>query len=550
MTATDKPRNRRKDKSRLRFETLLTDLSARFINLPADRLDAEIVNAQRQICEFLDLDVSSLWQVSPDRPGSLLLTHVHHPLDFPPVPKILDAGESFPWTYGKLLRGESAIVSRLMDVSAAGEQDLTLWRYFDFKSVLTLPLSVGGGPLFGALNFDTCREERGWPVELVHRLQLVAQVFANALARKRADLERKKVEEQLRQTLMELQQFRDRLQVENLYLREQIRRDDGHDGMTGESEPLLRMLAKAKQVAPTDSAVLITGETGTGKELLAQAIHDHSRRHVKTMVKVNCAALPAPLIEGELFGREKGAYTGAMTQQVGRFELAHGSTIFLDEIGDLPLELQGKLLRVLQDGRFERLGSVRTISVNVRVIAATNHDLDAMVRDGTFREDLFHRLNVFPIETPPLRTRVADIPLLVWTFVQEFNQKMGKAIDTISRPVMEQLKRHAWPGNIRELRNLIERAVIVSTGRSLNLEFPARGSGPGPGALPVTLAEMERKHIGETLERVHWRISGKQGAANLLGLKPTTLHSRMKKLGLSRPKPCPKAPDAASTRSN
>jgi transcriptional regulator with GAF, ATPase, and Fis domain len=253
------------------------------------------------------------------------------------------------------------------------------------------------------------------------------------------------------------------------------------------------------------------------------------------MVKVNCAALPGPLIEGELFGREKGAYTGAMTRQAGRFEVADGSTIFLDEIGDLPLEIQVKLLRVLQDGRFERLGSTITLKADVRVIAATNHDLAAMVRDGRFREDLFHRLNVFPIETPPLRARVADIPLLVWTFLQEFNQKMGKAIDTIPKPVMERLKQYAWPGNIRELRNLIERAVIVSEGSTLQVELPA--GGPGAPALPATLEEVERRHIAEVLERTRWRISGKGGAAEILGLVPTTLHSRMKKLGLSRPKP-------------
>jgi len=253
------------------------------------------------------------------------------------------------------------------------------------------------------------------------------------------------------------------------------------------------------------------------------------------MVTVNCAALPPALIESELFGREKGAYTGAMTRQSGRFEMADGSSLFLDEIGDLPLEVQVKLLRVLQDGQFERLGSNQTLTADVRVIAATNRDLTAMVRDGRFRADLFHRLNVYPIEVPPLRARVSDIPLLVWKFVQEFNKKMGKSIDSIPRPAMERLKNYPWLGNIRELRNQIERAMIVSDGRSLTVDLPVGAPGQ-TSAVPVTLEEVECKHIRDVLEGVHWRISGENGAAEILGLRPTTLHSRMKKLGISRQK--------------
>ena len=346
--------------------------------------------------------------------------------------------------------------------------------------------------------------------------------------------EHKEFERQLHQALEEFQQFHDRLQMEKVQLSEHRRRDDRHETIAGQSEPVLRMLAMVKQVAPTDSAVLIAGETGTGKELLAHAIHNASHRSAKAMVTVNCAALPAPLIESELFGRERGAYTGAMTQQIGRFELADGSTVFLDEIGDFPLEIQMKLLRVLNDGQYERLGSTRTRKTNARVIAATNRDLGGLVREGKFREDLFHRLNVFPIEVPPLRARVDDIPLLVWRFVQEFNEKMGKSIDSIPKRVMDQIMQYPWPGNIRELRNFIERAVIVSDGRSLIFEFPAGDS--DSASPPATLDEIDRKHIRGVLERVRWRISGKQGAAEILGLRPTTLHSRMKKLGISRPK--------------
>jgi formate hydrogenlyase transcriptional activator len=518
---------RREHRERLRFEILLSELSTRFINLPAEQVDSTIEYAQRQVCECLDLDVSTLWQISADHPGSMFLTHRHLPPGFPPLPEVWDIKESFPWALKKYLRGESVILSRLTDAPPEAALDIEQAALYGVKSTISIPLSSGGGATFGVLNFVITREERDWPTELVTRLHIVAQIFANALVRRCMDAE-------LRQSLEEVRQLHDRLQAENVCLRELIRRDDGHDAIVGQSEPVMRMLAKAKQVAPTDATVLISGETGTGKELLAYALHDMSRRRLKPMVTVNCAALPAALIESELFGREKGAYTGAMTQQIGRFELADGATIFLDEIGDLPLELQVKLLRVLEGGEFSRLGSSHTRKVDVRVIAATNHDMGALVRDGKFRADLFHRLNVFPIEVPPLRERVDDIPLLVWKFVKEFNKKMGRSIDTIPKRSMEQLRQYPWPGNVRELRNLIERAVIENEHRSLKIEFPA--GDPASAPYLVTMEGVERKHIREVLEHVHWRISGKMGAAEILGLRPTTLHSRMKKLGISRPK--------------
>jgi PAS domain S-box-containing protein len=345
--------------------------------------------------------------------------------------------------------------------------------------------------------------------------------------------ERKRKEEELRDSLEEVQRLKDQLQNENVYLREQMRSEAGNGAIIGESVPIRTMMTLARRVAPTDSAVLITGETGTGKELLAQCIHDLSSRRTKTMVKVNCAALPAPLIESELFGREKGAYTGAMTQQVGRFELADKSTIFLDEIGELHLDIQVKLLRILQDGKYERLGGHHTFKTDIRVIAATNRDLAAMVKEGRFREDLFHRLNVFPIEVAPLRERTEDIPLLVWKIVQEFNTKMGRAVDAIPKATMERLQQYPWPGNVRELRNIIERAMILSDGHSLKIMLPS--AEPGSSAAPGTLEVAERAHILSALEYTHWRISGKGGAAETLGLVPTTLHSTMKRLGITRP---------------
>ncbi len=345
--------------------------------------------------------------------------------------------------------------------------------------------------------------------------------------------QRKRKEEQLQQALEEVQALKDQLNEENIYLRTQLKRDDGLDGIIGEHESVVGMIQKAKQVAATDATVMIAGETGTGKELLAQAIHDLSSRGARTMVRVNCAALPSSLIEGELFGREKGAYTGAVTRQVGRFEIADNSTIFLDEIGELPLELQAKLLHVLQNGCFERLGSYESITTDVRVITATNRDLLKMVANGTFREDLYHRLNVFPIEVPPLRERATDIPLLIWKIVEEFNTRMGRSITTIPEKAIARMQTYEWPGNIRELRNVVERAMILSTGSVLKIDMATKAT---QTALNLqTLEEVEREHITSVLERTQWRISGAGGAADVLGMVPTTLHSRMKKLEIVRP---------------
>jgi len=294
-----------------------------------------------------------------------------------------------------------------------------------------------------------------------------------------------------------------------------------------------RILAQAEQVARTDSTVLILGETGTGKELLARAIHKMSARKDRPLVTVNCASLPPTLIESELFGREKGAYTGAMTKMIGRFEIADGSTLFLDEIGELPLDLQSKLLRVLEEGNFERLGSTKTLHVNIRMIAATNRDIEQEVRDGKFRKDLFYRLNVFPIVIPPLHERPEDIPLMVWAFVKELQKRMGKEIETISKKSMEALQSYSWPGNVRELRNVIEHAMILSKDRTLAVRLPKLGS-PEAGTTR-NLEDMERRHIVSVLERTGWRVGGKGGAAEVLGLKRSTLYSKMKKMSIHRP---------------
>jgi formate hydrogenlyase transcriptional activator len=327
----------------------------------------------------------------------------------------------------------------------------------------------------------------------------------------------------------------ERLERENVYLRGDVKLDHNHREVIGDSENIRRVLQQAEQVAPTDSTVLLLGETGTGKELIARTIHELSRRKGRLMVKVNCAALPASLVESELFGRERGAFTGALTREIGRFELANGSTILLDEIGELPLELQSKLLRVLQEGEFERLGGPKTIKVDVRLIAATSRNLQQAVREGKFREDLFYRLNVFPITIPPLRERREDIPPLVWHFVNDLSQRMGRSIETIHGSTMDAFKSYYWPGNVRELRNIIERSLITSTNTVFRAELPPVETN-GARANTQTFEEVERSHILHIMESVGWRVRGEGGAAQILGLKPTTLESRMQKLGIARHK--------------
>jgi len=347
--------------------------------------------------------------------------------------------------------------------------------------------------------------------------------------------ERREARQKLEAAFTEIQRLNEQINAENVYLREEIRMSHLQGDMTGDSEAMRSVMAEAQQVAVTDSTVLILGETGTGKELLARAVHNMSPRREKPLVIVNCAAMPAPLIESELFGREKGAYTGALTRQVGRFEAANGGTVLLDEIGELPLELQAKLLRVLQEGQFERLGSSETVSVDVRLIAATNRDLEELIRGGSFRQDLFFRLNVFPLTLPPLRDRREDIPALVWAFVNEFGEKMGKHVERISQPTMEALVNHPWPGNVRELRNVVERAMIGARGSTLKIRPPEQTA--EEPALPedATLDAVQRHHILAVLEQTGWRIRGDGGAARVLGINPTTLESRMGKLGIQRP---------------
>jgi transcriptional regulator with GAF, ATPase, and Fis domain len=379
--------------------------------------------------------------------------------------------------------------------------------------------------MFGILAFGTLRQERKWPTYLVDGLRLVSQIFANAIARKRYD-------ESLQNAYSEIKKLKDKFEEENVYLREEIKLEYQHHEVIGQSEGIRRLLKSVSQVAATDSTVMLQGETGTGKELVARAIHDQSRRKDRPMVKVNCAALPATLVESELFGRERGAYTGALTREPGRFEVANGSTLFLDEIGELPLELQAKLLRVLQEGEFERLGSSKTVKVDVRLIVATARDLKAMVKEGKFREDLFYRISVFPVYLPPLRQRQEDIPMLVWHFVREIGGRMGRNIEDVRASTIKSFQNYHWPGNVRELRNVIERHLITTTGPIFQADLSGLDRPVMEGS--KTMEEMEKDYIAKVLKTTAGRIRGAGGAAEVLGMKPSTLESRMKKLGVSR----------------
>ena len=507
---------------RLRFEVLIADLSSKFINLQPSEVDREIEEARHRVCECLGFDLCALWQWTLDQPRYITITHLYRPLGGPPPPERIDGEDMAPWCLRQLAAGKVVAVASMQSLPPEAARDQEVWRHYGVKSALNFPLSAGGR-LFGALTFNTVREERAWPTEIVTRLTVVAQVFANALARKVTD-------QALRESMAENERLRERLQAESDYLKAEIKVTADHGEIIGRSRAIRQVLSQVEQVAPTDSSVLIRGETGTGKELIAQAIHRLSPRRGHLMVKVNCAALPSALVESELFGREKGAFTGALTQQLGRFEVADGSTIFLDEISELPLEVQAKLLRVLQEGQLERLGSSRTVHVNVRVIAASNRDLTEDLRNGRFREDLYYRLNVFPICMPPLRERVEDIPMLVWAFLKEFSSRMGKKITQVPRSTMEALQRHPWPGNVRELRNVIEHGAIVTSGDTLKV--PMLADAPPAARKVQTLADSQREQIVACLERTGWRIKGPRGAAATLGLNPSTLYSRMQKLGI------------------
>jgi len=767
--------------SSLEFETLIGDLSSRFLDLTPSDMDGEIGRALKRACAILGVDFASLWEWSAVDPERIVPTHVVYASgDRRPPERMQD--DQFPWFRQEIRAGRRIVLPTLDRLPEDAARDREAFVHLGVKSNLTLPLALGGEPPIGVLSFSTLSREREWPEALVQRLQLVAQLFTNAINRKRHDLNLKEIgerlslaadaaeaglwmldsqrgdlwltdrartildfprgegatlvrlmarvhsedhalfdgalrrsmqaseafsiefritlpderrarwvamrgrprsqmpgdpeqltgaliditgrkrveaalrksearlaasaelaglafyelnfvegtafvdepfrdllgipsnlaglapldywrerlhpddresvlnlreemhagrfervvveyrylhptrgeiwlhhvaratrrdaagraagafgvvrditerrgrEQELRKSNAEIAALKDRLQAETEYLRTEMGAIRPSPIVTGESPAIQQVLRLVERVAPTNSAVLIHGETGTGKELIAQALHRQSPRGQHLMVSINCAALPTGLVESELFGRERGAFTGALTRQIGRFELADRSTLFLDEIGELSLEVQAKLLRVLESGEFERLGSSRTMKADVRLIAATNRDLQDEVRKGRFREDLYYRLNVFPIRVPPLRERPEDIPVLAWAFLEEVSSRMGKKITQITRKTMDTLQRHRWPGNVRELRNVVEHAAILATGDTLRIgELAGVADLDAP---PPRLIDSERELIQRALQSAGGRIKGAKGAANALGLNPSTLYSRMKKLGI------------------
>jgi transcriptional regulator with GAF, ATPase, and Fis domain len=503
-------------------ERLVTELSERFINLPIGEIDDASRVALGRICAEFGFDRSSLYTLGPNGFAVVATwTAADAPVAEPPPP------EPAPVIFAEQVQD-----GRVVAVSAIDEVPDPSARHrlgaLGIRSALVAPLSVAGR-VAGAVDFLALRSERSWPAPTIGALTTIAGVFERVLARRSREVG-------LWLAVGEAERRKDELQFENVHLRREVRDGRGSSHIVARSAAMRRVLDELHRVAATDSTILLVGETGTGKELLATEVHELSARRERPMVRVNCAAIPSTLIESELFGREKGAFTGALTRQIGRFELAERSTIFLDEIGDVPVDVQVKLLRVLEERRFERLGSPRPIAADVRVIAATHRNLEQRIAEGTFRQDLFYRLNVFPVHVPPLRERAEDVPLLVWRFVEEFSKSFGKRVDAIDRDNLEALQRYAWPGNIRELRNVVERAMIGATGRRLSIAVPP--SAPAAGRrTSARLIDVEREHIRAVLELTRWRVRGAGGAADRLGLKPTTLETRMVKLGLKRPVP-------------
>ncbi len=433
------------------------------------------------------------------------------------------------WLVQRLSRGELVVVSRSEDLPPDAVAEREGMRRTGGCSILGVPALVDGQVMCALVLAGAPLPQR-WPDALVEHLQLHAEVIGAALQRHRQ-------EEALRSNVEVIKQLNARLETDNLYLKEEIKTYHDFEDIVGDSAPLRLALTRLAQVAPMNSNVLLLGPTGSGKELFARAVHERSRRHARPLVRVNCAALPPTLVESELFGHEKGAFTGAVGMRQGRFELADGGSIFLDEIGDLALDIQVKFLRVLQEGEFERVGSSRTKKVDVRVIAATHHDLEAAVAEGRFRADLYYRLSVYPIRLPSLQDRVDDIPRLVWFFINRHQRELGRRITEIPKHVMEALQNHAWPGNVRELENVVERAMIASSGHVLQLDAPlsfSRRNTASPESQD-TLESVQRAHIEAVLQECGWRINGKGNAAERLDIHPNTLRFRMKKLGLVRP---------------
>jgi transcriptional regulator with GAF, ATPase, and Fis domain len=488
---------------------LIADLADRLITVDQDAIDRTITDGLRGIAGLLHLDYAVLWREAGAEAGAVATfagtqrATLREPLRL----------ASISFAASSLQAGTAMWFTRLEDLQDPVDRIAFLRQGVRAAAVVPLPRRGGAGNERFALAVASTSSEYDWTPAIIEQLRLVAGIFGLGLTRKAG-------QEASARTFDGALPPREPLPAEADERRPAAKGLRGSRLVVSSSASVRQALAQAEQVAPTPATVLLVGETGVGKEVFAQMIHELSPRHQRPLIRVNCAAIPGALIESELFGRERGAYTGAIARQIGRFEAAHQGTILLDEIGELPIDVQAKLLGVLQERVIERLGSTQSIKIDVRIIAATNRNLEQAVADKTFREDLYYRLNVFPIIVPPLRERGEDIAGLVWQFIDEFSKSLGKRIESISGDSMRQLERYAWPGNVRELRNVIERAAILATGPRLTVPIPQLAA-----PQQSSLAHLELEHIRATLEGTNWRIRGEGGAADRLGLKPTTLEA-------------------------
>jgi formate hydrogenlyase transcriptional activator len=499
--------------------------SSTFIRLQADQVGPVLDDTLSQLVNLLDIDCATL-SVCP--PGGKSFDVVHASERAGLSRATIDDLHAVPWCAEQLLQGQPVVLANVPeDLPLDARGDLAL-DAVAVKAHVAVPVAVGGRMLC-ALAGSSSKPSRVLNADIVQPLRLIAESMGSAMLRAQQ-------ESSLHQLRAEVDRLTGHVGSENKYLREKIDDLQGFQEIIGSSPALRESLARVMEVAPTDATVLLTGDTGTGKELFARALHERSPRRQRPLVSVNCAALPPTLIESELFGHERGAFTGAVTPRHGRFEVADRGTLFLDEIGDLPLELQAKLLRVLQEGEFQRIGSSQTRKVDMRLIAATNRDLEDMAANGRFRTDLLYRLNVFPIRIPSLRERRDDIPRLVWYIIHRRQRPLRRAITKVPEAVMEMLQAYEWPGNVRELENVVERAMIRSSGDTLMLhESLNNRNGQAAPESGSTLDVIERRHIQDVLRTCNWRINGNGNAAAKLGLHPNTLRFRMKKLAIARP---------------